>query len=169
MLKSTVPTPVTTPVDAGGVASASSTNTSSSGNAKATDALQLRPISSSQWPVAGLNSTTSPVLGAFGVEPAGGGGSPPLLVTTCSVIAVVRLPDSRTAAYTTVPSGLAASARGVSPNNCTIASGAPPAPSAAKTHTSARPTPGAVTLGPPAASATERVGPGRAAVTKARP
>src|SRR5437763_1187277 len=112
MLKSTVPTPVTTPVDAGGVASASSTNTSSSGNAKATDALQLRPISSSQWPVAGSNRTMRPVLGAPGVEPGGGGGSPPFALTTCSVIAVVRLPESSTAAYTTEPSELAASARG---------------------------------------------------------
>src|SRR5207247_1794085 len=66
MLKSTVPTPVTTPVDAGGVASASSTNTSSSGNAKATEALQLRPISSSHWPVAESNRTMRPVLGAPG-------------------------------------------------------------------------------------------------------
>ena len=102
------------------------------------------------------------------LSPGGGGGSPPFALTTCSVIAVVRLPESSTAAYTTEPSELAASARGASPKSCTIASGASPAPSASNTHTSARPTPGAVSCGPPAGSAAKRFCPRRAAVTKAR-
>ena len=98
MLKSTVPTPLTTPTSAGGVASASSRNTSSSGSEKATDGLQLRPISSSQRPVVGSNFTIRPVFGAPEVDPGGGGGRPPLAVTTSSVIAVVWLPELRTAA-----------------------------------------------------------------------
>src|SRR5947207_2928444 len=83
-----------------------STKTSSSGNEKATDALQFRPISSSQCPVAGSNFTTSAVPGAPGVDPGGGGGRPPFALTTCSVMLVVWLPDAKTAAYTTDPSGL---------------------------------------------------------------
>src|SRR5207244_11786683 len=113
MLKSTVPAPLTTPVRTGGLASASSRKTSSSGSEKATEGLQLRPISSSQCPVPGSNWTISPVLGAPGVEPGGGGGRPPLAATTCSVTVVGRSPESTRAANTTPPSGPAASAPGV--------------------------------------------------------
>src|SRR5256885_4003725 len=166
MLKSTVPTPLTTPVRTGGLASASSTKTSSSGSEKATEGLQLRPISSSQCPVPGSNWTISPVLGAPGVEPGGGGGRPPLAATTCSVIVVVRFPESSTAANTAPPSGLAASARGGSPKSCTIASGVPPSAApgvfALNTHTPARPPPAVGTPGPPARALGNRFRPRRA-------
>ena len=95
MLKRTVPTPVTKPGGEVGE-SAFTMNTSWSGSANATDALQSRPISSRHREPSNL--TMRPVFGAPPVEPAGGGGSPPLLVTTCSVIAVVRLPEWKIAA-----------------------------------------------------------------------
>jgi len=63
---------------------------------KATDGLQSRPISSRQCEPSNL--TIRPVSGAPAVEPFGGGGSPPLLVTSCSVIVVVWLPESKMAA-----------------------------------------------------------------------
>src|SRR5439155_1537240 len=97
MLKSTVPTPVTKLVpetSASGVASAFRRKTSLSGTAKATDALQSRPISSRHLEPSNL--TMRPVSGAPPVDPDGGGGSPPLLVTTCSVIAAgQRAADAR--------------------------------------------------------------------------
>ena len=106
------------------------------------------------------------------MEPGGGGGRPPLAATTCSVTVVVRFPESSTAANTTPPSGLAASARGVSPKSCTIVSGVPPSAAprlfALNTHTSARPTPAVVTCGPPAGSLEKRFCPRRAQVMKAR-
>ncbi len=98
MLKSTVPTPATLPVWVGGFALALIRKTSWSGRLKATRALQLRAISSSQRPLPGLNLTMRPVCGPLGVEPTGFGGRPPLAETTVSVMLVVRLPEWNTAA-----------------------------------------------------------------------
>src|SRR2546425_6773030 len=99
MLKSTVPTPVTTfvpPTSAGGLALALMRKTSLSGRLKATKLLQSRLISSTHW--VPLNLTMSPTSGGLGVEPVGGGGLPPLAATTDSATVVVRLPESKMAA-----------------------------------------------------------------------
>ena len=103
MLKMTVPTPLTTfvpPAGASGVELALIRKTSLSGSANGTNALQSRLISSTHW--LPLNLTMRPVLGAPGVEPGGGGGRPCgllfWLLTTVSVIVVVRLPELNTAA-----------------------------------------------------------------------
>ena len=65
--------------------------------------------------------------------------------------AVVWLPEWKTAAYTVLPSAVAARARGVSPNSSRIVSGTPssvaPRSSASKTHTSARGVPSLVSSG----------------------
>src|SRR6185503_17856602 len=98
-LKRTVPAPTTllfVAVRTGGFAFASMTKTSRSGSESATRAFQLRLISSTQF--VPLNLTMRPVAGAPDVEPGGGGGMPPFGVTSCSLIDVVRLPDSKPAA-----------------------------------------------------------------------
>src|SRR5581483_7461654 len=152
MLKSTVPTCWTKFVpaaSAGGFAFASIRNTSLSGSANGTSALQLRLISSTQ--LVPLNLTMSPVFGRPGVEPGGFGGRPPLLVTAGSVMVVVWFPEWNAAAYTVAPFGLTASARGVSAKSFTTDSGTPPGvfPGfvASNTQTSARPTPAVVSWG----------------------
>ena len=67
---------------------------------------------------------------------------------------MVWLPDLKTAAYTVLPFGLTARARGVSPKSVTMRRGTPPNPVpsafASNTQTSARPTPGVVSCGSPA-------------------
>ena len=94
------------------------------------------------------------------MSPVAGAGTPSALVagpgsSACSAVekalwwmVVVRLPEWKPAAYTRLPSGVTASARGVSVKRLTMVSGSPPseAPrlSASNTHTSARPTPGVV-------------------------
>src|SRR5215470_15470700 len=69
MLKRIVPTPVKNwvPVVGGpGVAAlASITNTSSSGSVNLMTGSQARASRSSQWPLTGLNFTTSPTSGPF--------------------------------------------------------------------------------------------------------
>src|SRR5262249_24595098 len=127
MLKSTVPTPVTLLVpltSAGGLALASMMKTSRSGRLNGTWAFQLRLISSTQ--LVPLNLTMRPVGGAPAVDPAGGGGNPPFAVTLPSMIDVVRLPEWNAAAKTRDPSGVRASARGVSANSAREAIGVPP-------------------------------------------
>ncbi|XXZ41541.1 hypothetical protein WME95_46545 [Sorangium sp. So ce327] len=63
----------------------------------------------------------------------------------------MRLPEWNAAAYTRDPSGVTASARGVSPKRVTMVSGSPPSDAPrfleSKTQTSARPTPGVVSCG----------------------
>src|SRR5438094_4149950 len=124
-----VPTPVYgTPVGVGRPWEASIVKTSSSGRENRTALFQFRWSSSSQARVVGLNLTMRPTCGCG--SPAqlvvGGGrppgmGSPPtmhgaaLLHTSPSLSVVVWLPEWKTAAYTVLPSGLTASARGVSP------------------------------------------------------
>src|SRR5579862_9353933 len=96
--------------------------------------------------------TTSPVSGCLSpLESVFGNGNPPLLKppsgTAPSLMAVVRLPEWKTAAYTVLRSGLTASARGVSPNSTTGVppTGVPPREVprlvVSNTQTSARPMP----------------------------
>src|SRR5262245_11658936 len=153
MLNRIVPTPANgCPVcgalglAAGGFVPESIRKTSSSGSQKRTAWSQLRGGAtwSSQWPLTALNLTTSPVSGPvtlsallFGAgSPPGSVASPlggvhaaapaPPLHTAPSETVVVRFPEWNTAAYTVPSSGLAASARGVSPKSVTIESGFPP-------------------------------------------
>src|SRR5258706_15530583 len=107
MLKMTVPTCTTLfalAKSAGVAASASIRKTSRSGRLNGTCASQLGapgalPRSSSQRPLAGLNFTIRPVLGAPGVEPGGNGGRGlPLPDTVGSRIDVVWLPVMKPAA-----------------------------------------------------------------------
>src|SRR5581483_8385062 len=164
MLKRTVPTVVKKLFCFGTAAFASIAKTSWSGSEKWTALSQFRPRRSSQWPLAGLNLTTSPVSGpvtfstfAFGAGSPPGYWTPPTthgaalappLQTTPSLTVAVWFPDSKIAAYTVPPSGLTASARGVSPKSVTTVSGVPPRPAprlvASNTQTSARPIPGVV-------------------------
>ena len=139
---------------AGGLAVASMTNTSLSGRENFTLSVHERPRESTQsWP---LNRTSTEVSGAGlpsaltlgpGTPPAA---SPPL-GTMNSCTTVERFPEWNAAAYTREPSGVAASARGVSLKRVTIFSGLPPSEVprllASKTQTSARPTPGVVNCG----------------------
>src|SRR5690349_11612564 len=135
--------------------------TSKSGSEKGTG--QLRPSSSCHVPEIGLNLTISPVSGpavpaklVFGAgrppgpDPHGGALAPPSH-TCVSLSAVVRFPESNTAAYTLVPSGLTARARGVSPKSVMTLTGLPsrlvPRFAGLNTHTSARPTPCVVSDG----------------------
>src|SRR5438128_2086326 len=160
MLKRTVPTPAKTLVWTGGVAVALIANTSLSGSEKRTAALQFRPRPSSHRLVLGLNLTISPVSGCrvpskfvLGAgRPPGAVKKPPVLFptthggalapsshTTPSESDVVRFPEWKTAAYTVFPSGLTASARGVSPSSVTMPSRVPAGLNA---QTFARPMPG---------------------------
>ncbi len=120
-------------------------NTSRSGRSKGTKALQSRPSASSQLPEPS-NLRISPVSGWLGVEPGGKEAAPPLGVTSTSGMTTVWLPECSTAAYTVEPSGVTASARGLSPNSTTTSACAEGA-SASMTHTSLRPTPGVVSCG----------------------
>jgi hypothetical protein len=158
---------------------ASIANTSRSGRKKRTPLLQLRAWPSRHWPEPWSNFTTRPTSGAvmawtlvdgpgrppgiwpparpFGevsVSPALHRVVPKPLQTLPSETTVVWLPENRTPAYTVLPLGLTASARGVSPNSVMIRSGVPPSvlPSAAgsNTQTSARPTPAVMSCGSPA-------------------
>src|SRR5690348_3893359 len=96
-----------------------------------------------------MRPTSGPGTSAWFVVGSGRPPDPsPPFGTRPSPIAVVRLPDWKTAAYTVLPSGDTVSARGVSPNNVTMVDGVPPsvAPSdvASNTQTSARPMPAVV-------------------------
>jgi hypothetical protein len=115
-LKSTVPTPAIAfapLLRTGGVAVASITNTSSSGNSNGTSALQSCHDSSVHVPVAAFARTISPVGGAggfgcigsvvdvttHGVKPGvGSGGGPPWSRTVFSGMTVVPFPEWNTAA-----------------------------------------------------------------------
>src|SRR6185295_6531164 len=125
--------------------------TSKSGSEKGTG--QLRPSSSCHVPEIGLNLTISPTSGPGvpskltfgagrppGLEPHGGAVAPPSQ-TAPSLIVVVRFPEWKTAAYTLVPSGLTARARGVSPKSVMTLTGLPsrlvPRFAGLNTHTSA--------------------------------
>src|SRR6185436_13085150 len=136
-------------------------NTSKSGSEKGTG--QLRPSSSCHVPEIELNLTISPFSGAGvpskfvfgagippGAEPHGSALAPPSQ-TPPSLIAVVWLPEWNAAAYTLVPSGLTARARGVSPKRVITLTGLPsrlvPRLFGLKTHTSARPCPWLISAG----------------------
>src|SRR5262245_3863035 len=129
------------PVSTGGFATASIAKTYSSGREKKTAEMQCQPRRSSTvttrtshgrvWPGLVLTFPKQSVFGAGrppGIEtPAtvhGGAAAPPSH-TSPSDSVVVRLPDSNTAAYTVFPSGLVASARGVSPKSVSFVSGVP--------------------------------------------
>ena len=120
-------------------------NTSWSGRSKGTKELQSRPSASSQLPEPS-NLRISPVSGWLGVEPGGNEAAPPLGVTSTSGMTIVWLPECSMAAYTVEPSGVTASARGLSPNSTTTSACAEGV-SASMTHTSLRPTPGVVSCG----------------------
>ena len=190
MLNSVVPTFWKLAVRAS--VSASMANTSSSGKVNRTTALQSRPLLSRHLPSA-LAFTIKPTRGAGALaafvagpltEP---GMALPDIVQGLSLLKpshgssdemlVVWLPEWCTAAYTVLPSGVAARARGVSPRKVTMASGRPPRllprALASNTHTSARPTPALVSCGSPAPGTPARPGslrcwPRRAVVMKAR-
>src|SRR5205085_11772552 len=102
--------------------------TSSSGRLKRTPWLQSRASVSRHFVPS--NRTMTPISGARSlVESVDGPGTPPGIMKPCDVVhdpalekpsqtapslmVVVRFPDLNTAAYTVLPSGLVASARGV--------------------------------------------------------
>ena len=153
MLKRTVPTPAWKPSGpatwTGGLAVASMANTSLSGSVNLSLASQLRPSSSTQLVpscctirlTSGWSTPRKSVVGGGKPMPSGALGPPLVTIRSCTV--AVRLPEWNAAAYTVLPSGLTARARGVSANRVTMVSGSPSAQSSAsKTQTSARPTPG---------------------------
>lgn len=112
---------------ASGAAFASIPNTSSSGSERGTNALQSRPSSSRHVPVAASKRTICETGGASSPARLRSGSSvAPAAFTTVAGIAVVWLPEAKLAAYTRLPSGLAARARGASPNSVSTAIGSPP-------------------------------------------
>src|SRR4051812_119858 len=139
MLKRIVPTPEKLAISTGGFAVGAIADTSRAGSADGTALFQLRPgwaaqggaVERAARPTSGAATPWKFMLGAG--RPPGyvtpptvhGGALAPPSHTRPGLTDVVRLPDWKIAAYTVPPSGLAASARGVSPKSTTRVSGAP--------------------------------------------
>src|SRR5205809_7145863 len=124
MLKIVVPTPTKEFVAVGGFARALISKTSLSGKENFTDESQTRSNSSIQCVPSNL---TMRLVGGWRIpwKFACGSGRSPFALTICSKIVVVRFPERNPAAYTRLPSGVTARARGVSVKSVMMVNGVP--------------------------------------------